>query len=61
MNSHIDLSLLSVNEKVKVCSILDQNEEWMELGKLMGFTDFEIMVNKILFFFVFRKLLIDSL
>ncbi|KAG5667445.1 hypothetical protein PVAND_015425 [Polypedilum vanderplanki] len=40
---HIDLTKLPVHEKTKLCAILDQNETWAELGKLMMFNAFEIM------------------
>lgn len=44
---HLDLTKLPVNEKTKLCAILDQNESWMQLAKLMMFPEFEIFVSMI--------------
>lgn len=42
---HLDLTKLPVTEKTKLCAILDQNESWMQLAKLMMFPEFEIFVS----------------
>lgn len=41
---HLDLAKLPVNQKDNLCKILDQNDSWEELGKLMQFSDFDIAV-----------------
>lgn len=42
---HLDLAKLPVNKKDILCKILDQNDSWEELGKLMQFSDFDIAVT----------------
>ena len=42
---HLDLTKLPVTEKTKLCAILDQNESWIQLAKLMMFPEFEIFVS----------------
>lgn len=42
---HINLIHLPVEERSRLSSILDQNEFWTDLGKLMQFSDFEISVR----------------
>lgn len=42
---HLDLTKLPVNEKTKLCAILDQNESWIQLANLMQFPEFEIFVS----------------
>lgn len=41
---HLDLAKLPVKKKDVLCKILDQNDSWEELGKLMQFSDFDIAV-----------------
>lgn len=42
---HHDLSELPVNQKEKLCQLLDQNDSWVELGRMMQFSESEIAVN----------------
>lgn len=42
---HLDLAKLPVNEKENLCQILDQNDNWEELGLLMQFTEFDVAVS----------------
>lgn len=44
---HINLTHLPVDQRNKLCAILDQNEDWMELGAYMQFSEFEILVSDI--------------
>jgi len=39
---HLDLTRLPVNQKSSLCSILDQNAAWEELGRQMKFSEFDI-------------------
>jgi hypothetical protein len=42
---HLDLALLPVREKEKLCQILDQRDSWEELGILMQFSEFDVDVS----------------
>jgi hypothetical protein len=45
---HIDLERMSEPDKQKLCQILDREESWEQLGKLMQFSDFDIAVRCLL-------------
>lgn len=42
---HINLTHLPVDERIRLCALLDQNDWWMELGTHMQFSDFDISVR----------------
>jgi hypothetical protein len=42
---HLDLALLPVRQKEKLCQILDQRDSWEELGILMQFSEFDVDVS----------------
>lgn len=44
---HLNLINLPVEQRNRLCSVLDQNKFWKDLGKLMQFNDFEISVRNI--------------
>lgn len=44
---HINLIYLPVDQRNKLCAILDQNDNlWMGLGAFMQFSEFEILVRE---------------
>lgn len=44
---HINLVNLPVEQRDKLCSVLDQNQSWIDLGHLMQFNEFQILVSLI--------------
>jgi hypothetical protein len=42
---HLDLAKLPVKEKENICQILDQNDNWEDLGLLMQFSEFDVAVS----------------
>ena len=44
---HLDLVKLPVNQKETLCKILDLNDSYEELGKLMKFAEFDIAVSNL--------------
>lgn len=45
ITNHTDLAKLPVTQKINLCNLLDQNDNWEALGRLMQFSDLDIVVS----------------